>query len=364
MLLSVPASEAMAQVVFADSFEESCSLDDDNDRLVNCQEAIHGTSTTNPDTDGDGLSDGDEVLGTLGGLNLPALGAKPRRKDILIEHDWSDDATECAAHSHRPPPDALEQLRMAFANAPVSNPNGQTGVNLISDSGQGGLLSGGSFIAIPDGIIQGGIFGPDFPIYKAANLASNRVGYFHYVIHAHRYTEWPYSSGQAEIIGDDMIVSVQCTLLSWVIRNTVMHELGHNIGLRHGGNTSCNYKRNYNSVMNYSFTFPGIDTNCDGSGDGVLDYSVGSRITINENSINESQGVCGSTPIDWNGDGSIQNGIQYDINAEDNSGCGGIYTTLSDFNDWANLILSSLPGGPGAGQTIGVIVCQDTPSLP
>lgn len=187
LLLSVPASEAMAQTIFADSFEESCFLDDDEDRLVNCQEALHGTSTTNPDTDGDGLRDGDEVLGTLGGLNLLGLGANPRRKDILIEHDWSDDATDCAAHSHRPPTDALEQLRLAFANAPVSNPNGQSGVNLINDAGHGGLFTGGNLIAIPGGAIQGSIFGPDFPIYKAANFASNRVGYFHYVIHAHSY---------------------------------------------------------------------------------------------------------------------------------------------------------------------------------
>mgnify|MGYP001769098295 CR=1 FL=1 len=34
---------------------------------------------------------------------------------------------------------------------------------------------------------------------------------------------------------------------------TLMHELGHTLGLRHGGNVETNDKPNYLSVMNYSF---------------------------------------------------------------------------------------------------------------
>ncbi len=36
------------------------------------------------------------------------------------------------------------------------------------------------------------------------------------------------------------------------------HELGHNLGLKHGGDDIVNYKPNYYSVMNYLFQFPGI----------------------------------------------------------------------------------------------------------
>jgi hypothetical protein len=36
---------------------------------------------------------------------------------------------------------------------------------------------------------------------------------------------------------------------------TFMHELGHNLNLRHGGFEDVNYKPNYLSVMNYSFQF-------------------------------------------------------------------------------------------------------------
>jgi hypothetical protein len=35
-------------------------------------------------------NDRDEVYGTLGGLNLPALGASPVHKNIFVEADWYD----------------------------------------------------------------------------------------------------------------------------------------------------------------------------------------------------------------------------------------------------------------------------------
>ena len=35
-----------------------------------------------------------------------------------------------------------------------------------------------------------------------------------------------------------------------------MHELGHNLGLLHGGNANVNCKPNYFSVMNWAFQFP------------------------------------------------------------------------------------------------------------
>ncbi len=324
-------------------------------------EAALGTSTTDPDTDNDGLRDGDEVLGTLEGLDLPAFGVNPRRRDILIEHDWVDDTIECSAHSHRPPLAALDQVRQVFASAPLQNPNGLDGINVINDFGQGGLFTGGNVIAIPNGTLQGDIFGPDFPIYKMANMAGNRYGYFHYVIHAHRYSISPYSSGYAETSGDDFMVTLQCFVTEATVRYTVMHELGHNLGLQHGGDTSCNEKPNYNSVMNYRFQFRGIDINCDRNGDGVTNYSNGTRITLNENLLDESIGVCGTLPVDWNTNNIIESGVQADLNPGESLSCGGQFTTLSDFNDWANVNLSTLPGSPGAGAPVGGVSCQNTP---
>ena len=39
---------------------------------------------------------------------------------------------------------------------------------------------------------------------------------------------------------------------------TLMHELGHNLGLRHGGDDHTKYKPNYLSVMNYAFQLTGL----------------------------------------------------------------------------------------------------------
>ena len=36
-----------------------------------------------------------------------------------------------------------------------------------------------------------------------------------------------------------------------------MHELGHNLGLHHGGDDGVNFKPNYLSIMNYSFEILG-----------------------------------------------------------------------------------------------------------
>lgn len=91
-------------------------------------------------------------------------------------------------------------------------------------------------------------------------------------------------------------------------------ELGHNLFLFHGGNEDCNYKPNYNSVMNYACQFSGIDNNCTPPGNGVLNYSSGNRIDLDEN----------------------------------NGTCGNAHTTLLDFNDWDNLQFGGWSNADGA----------------
>lgn len=340
--------------------------DADSDRLpdaaetntgmfVNAQNT--GTNPNNPDTDGDGISDGDEVLGTAAGLNLPALGCTPLRKQILVEHDWFAEQAECGAHSHRPTPEALALVTSAFASAPVPNPDGTTGITLIHDYGQGGLFSGGNAIADSDGQLVGDVIGAEFQNGKSANLAANRLGYFHYTIHAHLYTAVPTSSGNAELPGDDLIVSLGCALSDSFVGNTLMHELGHNLGLRHGGGDTLNYKPNYNSVMNYQYQFPGVDTDCMQGGDGRTDYSRNQRITLNENALLETAGICGASGpgYDWNNNGAINSeALQIDINSD------GQYSTLTDYDDWANLKLNWQPTLLARGVQEQAL-CESTP---
>lgn len=332
------------------------NIDSDGDRLSDCFETNTGvfvdkgntgTDPQNPDTDGDGIGDGDEVLGTLAGLRLDLLGTNPLRKNILIEYDWFTDSNECGAHSHRPRIAMINRIASAFSKSPLKNPDGSTGIYLIQDYGQGGPFTGGNRIADSDGVLVGGIRGTEFFTHKLANFQANRKGYFHYVLLPHRYNTYSYSSGQAELPGDDSIVSLYCFYdnISFV-SSTIMHELGHNLNLRHGGNVECNYKPNYNSVMNYRYQFSGIDKNasCDARGDDLLSYSRGGRIDLNENALNENLGVCGNRPIDWNFDNAFSSRVSVDLNSEaltQTRDCGGMMTTLKDHNDWRNLVFLS-----------------------
>lgn len=360
-------------ILLLDNAECTLGTDSDNDRLDDCYETNTGvyispTNTgTDPnyaDTDDDGIEDGDEVLGTLAGLNLPAMGANPLRQDIFIEYDWFDDSLECGAHSHRPTANATNMAAAAFANAPVPNPDGSTGITFHQDYGQGGQFTGGNLISDADGVLTGGVNNAEFANHKAANFAANREGYFHYVILPHRYNTNSSSSGQAELPGDDLIVSLYCFNSDTNVANTIVHELGHNLYLRHGGNTNCNYKPNYNSIMNYKYQFPGIDSNCTPPGDGVLSYSIGDRISLNENNLNENQGTCGSPSWDWNENSVIETGVLYDINSDDAfqvDNCGGTLTTLRDYNDWANLWLSGVQDADGAFLFKEIIDCDNPP---
>jgi hypothetical protein len=385
----------------------ACNQDSDGDRLGDCYETNTGsfvsatdtgTDPNNADTDGDGISDGDEVLGTMLGLNLPGLGANPLKKTILMEYDWLSDDTQGwedsdvgssnAPHNHRPTLAIIGWVEEAFANAPVSNPDGSTGIQIIQDYGQGGLFTGGNEIADNDGNLTEDVFGNDFITKRANNFAANRVGYFHYTIFAHKYYDgFTESSGYAELPGDDLIVTSNWWFDYYPdsVASTIVHELGHNLNIRHGGNDDINNKPNYNSVMNYDFQFAGIDIDCEGCGadcsggnffitgdafaDGALpagfrariDFSRGTRADLDEMSLDESIGVCSNVEVDFNRSGEIDAGlIASDIN---NDGASG---TLSDYDDWSNIYYDGPAdaAGAGAGLRPRPLVCDNAPPRP
>jgi hypothetical protein len=72
-----------------------------------------------------------------------------------------------------------------------------------------------------------------------------------------------------------------------------MHELGHTLGLTHGGEGDhTNYKPNYYSNMNYLWQLPDALYNPNG----LLDYSQSRLADLNESSLNETMGI-GGPPI-------------------------------------------------------------------
>jgi hypothetical protein len=340
----------------ANSGASASGLDSDGDGLADSVETnTHvfrgrndtGTDPHNKDTDDDGLSDGDEVLGTEQGLDLPQMGTNPLRQDILLEYDWFEDRKGCDQHSHRPRPAALERVSATFAAAPHVNPDGSRGINVIHDYGQDALFSGGNRLVDEDGddIISNGVDGPEYDDYRLKNFAPNREGYFHYVLMAHRYSVKDQdtgklvvtdSSGQAKLPGYKLLVTMICdTKSDFRIASTIVHELGHNLGLRHGGDADVpNWKPNYNSVMNYLYQWDGVDTNCTPPGDGVIDYSRNQRIVLDEAALDEHEGMCGSPAVDWNKNQLIESGVSMDLTRD------GALTVLQDHDDWSAVDLN------------------------
>ena len=371
--------------------------DTDGDRLPDCVEtntrvfvsaSDTGTDPLVMDTDDDGIDDGDEVLGSVGGLDLPGMGTNPLRKNILIEYDWFADLEGGGAHDHRPTLATITRVKLAFANAPVDNPDGSTGITAIQDYGQGGLFTEGTEVSDPDGCIEDGVAGSDYAAFAAGNFPSDRMGYFHYSLMIHQHdADGPgsclgASSSSGEAIYNDYRLLVSSNWWhnasdgdQWVA-NTIVHELGHNLNLSHGGERftaqqSLNYKPNYPSVMNYRYQFGGVDVTCDGLADGALNYSSGLNLTLDESNLDESVGVCGAPGVDWNVDGDAgDSGIQVDVqgwdvgpgSAEAN---GSATDVLEDHDDWAAITLaSSLSGALSPLPAVRVLDVATCPSIP
>jgi len=192
---------------------------------------------------------------------------------------------------------------------------------------------------------------------------------FHYILFAHERTDNIGESGRAEVGGNDILI----TLASYAggigttdqQAGTVMHELGHNLGLLHGGpdtddNTELpfrveNCKPNYLSVMSYARQFaettPGRD----------LDYSQLALAALDENSLNEPAGVELYTPstdelisygnpkltsltgvaIDWNrvAPNFTETNASADINNLGIAGCNtDSLDELRSYEDWSSLL--------------------------
>ncbi|HJT97109.1 MAG TPA: hypothetical protein VJ696_02250 [Rhodanobacteraceae bacterium] len=347
----------------------SCSIggfhtDSDGDGLYDCYETgtgvyasptDTGTDPLDPDTDGDGLLDGDEVNGTADGLDLPSFGVSPVHKDILLEYDWMEDATDCPMHSHRPSPAALAIVRDMFADAPVSNPDGAKGIHVYQDRAPS-LNPNGASNEIPDadGLIDGGVGGTDYINDEQANFPPNRLGYFHYVIFAHAYTANYPSYGQATYGAHRMLVTTRCDFLDTSVAYSTIHELGHNLWLDHGGpidvnglsniERSCNNKPNYNSLMNYRFSILGL-VDCSMTLNHRAGFSSGTRRTLDENDVYEPDGVCltpNAPPVDWNGHNGIEyTHYAYPLNPGAQPGCPlPPLSVLHDYDDWSNMDLT------------------------
>ncbi len=116
--------------------------------------------------------------------------------------------------------------------------------------------------------------------YKYTYMDIARKQIFHYMLFANSQNAngSAGSSGLAELNGNDFIISVgnwglnsnttaDTNLLINYQAGTIMHEFGHNLGIRHGGDVNDNYKPNYYSVLNYLYQLAGLSTINNNEGD-------------------------------------------------------------------------------------------------
>ena len=372
------------------------------------------------DSDGDSLYDiwetvgidlnGDGDADDPGELDLPGLGADPQHKDIFIEYDWTP--------GNEPVASSIAAVKSAFSQAPIDaggvvNPDGDEGINLWIDTGNaatGDDLGGGQEIDLDD--VPNGSSVPkfagdfngngvsDFYDVKQQYFDESRRYAFHYIINSGSgVTEQGAGTGscsdgvdndgdglvdgddianchrnsQAEQPGNDIFLSVKGS-------GILMHELGHNLDLQHGGDVGTNCKPNYISVMNYNMqngipqdTIAGQDTDSDGMPDNrIVDYSPprfpdgrGSAPLgqIDEEMLDEgvildprdpenqtvfidgtgaTQTVGVDQPLDWAGDGSPPdaNNISVNVNSGPASGCSSSPLDEDPFtghDDWSNI---------------------------
>lgn len=104
-------------------------VDSDGDGLTDASEEFYyGTNPQKVDTDGDNIPDGVEVARqTNGGARLP--GADPLVKDIYVVVDYNPDV-ERLSYPER------QDIRRSFAEMPVENPDGSTGIRVHLVDGQ------------------------------------------------------------------------------------------------------------------------------------------------------------------------------------------------------------------------------------
>ncbi|MCX7688372.1 MAG: hypothetical protein N2045_10415 [Fimbriimonadales bacterium] len=329
------------------------------------QEAFLLDTCPGGDTDNDCLCDDWERNGLdINGdgtidLNLPALGAQVGVRDIFVEYD--------SMAGLAPNPAALQRVVAAFQarnialhiqnggdqNIPVADwPDHWTSFDATKSQFFGTPAERGS------------------PNWANIRRAKRRV--FRYCVFASTYGGGT-SGGMGEIPGDDFMVTLghpnwqalrnslpavwNGVNVSWDdhVAGTFMHELGHTLGFRHGGDTWWNFKPNYHSVMNYLWQRPQPGY----AASWVLDYSGGVFNALDETNLNEAAGIGGhaghrvpiggrdgrlvpeSGPVDWNSDGDTADaGVRMDANGD------GSFTVLQGYDDWANLDLPFSCCGP------------------
>ena len=292
-------------------------------------------SSAGPDSDGDGLLDSWETSGfdadgngTID-VNLPAMGANPRHKDLFVELDTANGRTLGR--------EDIKAMKDTFAAAPRTNPDGVNGITLHVDTGTAvdptaregqplgtcndGIDNRGDGVAdaadgdcsavlgssgndyldasvedplppncqngvdddgdgLPDATdpdcLAGDNLGGGNAITTAPAICNLNAAFYTTKLanfDPNRLPIFRYAISTPGSTGCGSGGQAEIGGNDFVDHNgdggTIMHEMGHTLALRHGGFEDLNCKPNLVSVMSYFSQF-GVGKN---GGGAILDYS-------------------------------------------------------------------------------------------
>ncbi len=335
------------------------------------------------DGDNDGIPDANEHPGTtFAGMPLYDWGARVGKRDIFVYINYM--AGGEIKQGLRPPKGSLDKIKKVFTdnNFAIHFDVGNLYHSSVSRSeynmsGQSHEVPYTTYVVLAESVRGNS---RTLVSYKNRYMPINRFGIFHYALFADSLYDGENTIGVAELSGNDMIIvmgglreggldtynNFSETVKVNITASTLFHELGHNLGLRHGGFEDFNYKPNYFSSMNYGYGFMGIPDidnsdpdnffnryvlrflqkdgissrplkNYINSTNFIINYSYGKMPLLNEKNLSEKNPLGSLSDIDWNDDGIIQNNpYSFDINPVDNR---GELRLLLDYNEWANLEL-------------------------
>ncbi len=277
-------------------------------QLGTCPYVGHANCTyaVNPaDTDGDGLTDLQEVRGHITGnisteIPLPRLGASPLKKDVFVEVDWTSTAAPMSSSQ-------IATVASVFANDinySAGNPDGSSGFALHIDSGTDTCDIDGVNCSQTYGD-WGGAGVSSTTNYKQSALDDmelHRRGIFLHALatgggggQAAGIPTWRFGFG---VSGGSKGAA------------RFAHELGHALGLDHGGGDAMVCKPNYPSLMNYAWTYYTSDLRFSRGLEPAristeLDEELGTNIPLSKFAFAFDFDSNGQT-IDWNRNGTVE----------------------------------------------------------
>ena len=232
------------------------------------------------DLDGDGLPDQWEEEGvTINGVSypLPRWGAKPGQKDLFLQLDWMKSEWETAGCAEKVRP--IDQASCGRKDTTTFRPQRSTLKQLEKLFEKHGIALH---------IDAGPLYAPDFslaetkggkkldytpfpfdsgnPLQEYQDEFGDRANIFRRGVFGGQMEAGPAteaSSGRARLGGSTFYVAKLPQMNEEDIRNTILHEFGHTLGLDHDGIATAesakypnrNYIPGYKSTMNYLYQF-------------------------------------------------------------------------------------------------------------